>query len=734
MENTKQPVVVKIAQGAGVTNTQQLRVYVTDSGGNITEQASFDGQEARLNITAGKLQGSSKVFIAHVLPAGIPASKLNERTLVQAGAYQLVKSLTENAIEVQHVPAAALIPIRWLECLVTGQVNKNFTIDGQTQNLPVCNARVHICNIERIFIWPIYARPIVQIPAWVLAEFKNKINEISQVVTKVPPGPGPVETQVVEKTKVQLSSLTPKNKLTTQLAKNNLQPLPEHVLSSINSASADTIKQTLVQYHDILYPYICLWPIFWFWFYRTIEEQVVTTDCNGHFEGWIPLFQVDHNVYIWVEANINGQWVTVYRPPLPCHTLWNYSCGTNINITVTDPRLTPCVCDNLPGEVVWVKRAGNGTSIRNIALNSSVTPSLFSDPRGLTNGYVPGRAGYYISPFTSSFPLYVQFGDGYPSAQVTHFRWQYRRVADGYLNTITEDFQYQQGALSKSYTYQGTDSMGNTVFYTGLFQLDEAIAGGKIYKIPNVDASVDTGIPTAEWNQDTATIGIDTTTLGDGLFEFVLQLLDDNGNVQEPSSSVFQIDSYLPAPGQASLPAGGIDAGYLYHGTDIAGTNDNNTALPITGFRFLIRLDNNTSTCSIADAVVDNNDGTGSTTDTQCGFAQYENKADGEMLLCFKAAQLHNYADYSFNVFKGNNNNVPVEQYSGQVPPPSTSTIVNGVTVTYQEDPTLLDLLGSCTQAAFAENLYVTAYHTDASERYSGFDSQYTAAFAIQPA
>jgi len=47
------------------------------------------------------------------------------------------------------------------------------------------------------------------------------------------------------------------------------------------------------------------------------------------------------NIYIWVEANINGQRVTVYRPPLPCYTWWNYQCNTDINITVTDTRVGP---------------------------------------------------------------------------------------------------------------------------------------------------------------------------------------------------------------------------------------------------------------------------------------------------------------------------------------------------------------------------------------------------------
>ena len=260
--------------------------------------------------------------------------------------------------------------------------------------------------------------------------------------------------------------------------------------------------------------------------------------------------------------------------------------------------------------------------------------------------------------------------------------------------------------------------------------MDEPSTNGTIYKIPHNFAPTDTGNPTSIWNHyltDTIDIAAASAAdhFGDGLFEFVMELCDSNGNLQNVDSTIFQVDSFLASPpNPASTPAADVDVHYLFHGA-----NNINPADPVTGFRFLLRIDNNATTREIYDAVVRNSDGTGSTTDTECGFAAYKDKATGEMLLRFDADQLHRYADYSFTVYKGNVG--AVEFYGGQVPTPVNNAVVNGVPVAYQENPPLTELLGSCVHAAFSENLYVAAYHTDGNRRYDNYDSSKIAAFAI---
>ena len=734
---------IRLSKDSGVENTSDLRIYLVNNAGNIIETSKFDGLEANLKTTGS----AEKIYVGPSLPDSLPSGKANERTLMNIGAYRAVMNITnDNVLNIQRLPDSVfeLPPFRF--CNVTGHVNKNFTINDQIKNLPVCNARVHICNVERIFYWPYYLQPEFRIPDWLLNELKVRLATIHEPVLKIPPRPDPKQifTPGFTKTNLPLRSLTERSKTGAASFKTNesieafsvnknLQKLPDEVLNEIQSATSENIQESLIKYHEVLYPYICLWPVFWPWFYKLEEEAVVFTDCSGHFDAWLFYIgsTVSENIYIWVEVNVNGQWETVYNPPIPCYTKWNYSCGTDINILVSDSRVLPCVCDPIEGEVVWISNI-NGTSVRSIAMNAT-DPSLFSDARGLSKGFVSGKENLHISPFTSSFPIYVGFGNTLPAANITHFRWKYRRIADGYLNTVTDTFHYEQNPLSKAYTYFAPNANGITVGFTGNFQLDESTTNGIIYKIPHIHAQDDTGDATSTYNQyltDTLDVNAASTGehFGDGLFEFVLELCDNNGNVQNVDPNIFQVDSLLASPpNPASTPAGSIDANYLFHGTD-----NTNPADAVTGFRFLLRIDNNATTREIYNAVVDNNDGTGSTTETECGFAAYKDKATGKMLLRFDAEQAHNYADYSFVVYKGNNVS-PVESYVGQVPAPMHTTVINGITVSYQENPLLTELLGTCIHAAFSENLQVTAYHTNGNRRYYEYDSSRIAAFAIEP-
>lgn len=732
MESAKQKtVVIKLSKDAGVKKEENLFVYVVDQSGKISETVPFKDMEAGLKLTRDML-GQSKIYIAQAIPKAL-AGKADEKLLLRGNAYQVVKNFSGNAITVGHIPGIVLQP--WLpgSCLITGNITNTITLDGNEVTVPVCNARVHLMEVETELLYPIFPILYKRIPDWVIVELSKNIGEI----LKTPPIPDPIgPVSASGKLNIPLRSLSAKINLQQSLKARALPPLPPEVVSGITSSSLDTVRKTLADYQLILHPYICLWPFFWPWLYECDEDNIAYTDNNGHFEYWENLATEDGplNIYTWVEVQINGQWVDVYNPAIPCHTLWNYPCGTPININLHDSRIPPCVTVPAQGEIVWVKRIGNGTSVRNLALNPADVskPSLFADARGLTNSTGIEGANY-VSPFSGSLPFYIQFGDGFPSAAVTHFRWKYHRIADADLTPVTEVFVYQEGALSKPYTYQGTDIHGNPVFYTGYFILDVAIGPGKIYKIPHVQASVDTGIATAEWNQDTVSINVDAGSLQNGLYEFVLELCDSSGNVVDLGIDVYQVDSYLASPpNPACVPANGVDPGYIV----LSGAQ-------AAGFRFVIRIDNDPTTCGIYDAQVLNQGGTIATTDTLCGFAQYEGedpantgtkhpKAGDLMLLRFFAQQLHRFGRFDYSVKRGNSLGYVVQE-GNQVPEPDNVIFAAGAWRSYQYDPTLTSLLGTCDKAAFAENLYLHAYHTNGTTRLQGYDSSAVAAFAVEP-
>lgn len=713
------PVVVKI-NDTTITKSHQLHVYVTGPDGSIVESAAINENQVTLKKTKDELQGQHRIYIAPQVPIEL-SQKANEKLLIKAGAYQVVQNFKDDLITVVKLPISVLAPWLFNNCLIAGTITNTIIVDGNEVTLPVCNARVHLIEVEFEWRYPYLPVILKPIPNWVLADIGNKFREIYPAITHIDPS-GPIELR--SKTTRSLAMLNAGDDAKLKA----LPPLPTKVLHGITSTSIETVKQTIVDNHHLLYPYFCYWPFYWYWIYDMSEDNIVYTDCNGRFECWENTLTEDSalNIYTWVEVEINGIWTTVYRPfGVPCHTLWNYNCGTPININLHNPKILPCVCNVLEGDIVWVKRIGTGTSVRNISLNTADVgkPSSFPDARGLTmrSDVISNN---WVCPFTNSFPIVVQFGDGFPSSNIKYFRWKYRQISDADLNPLNPVYTYQKGALDKGYTYQGLDINGNAVFYTGVKGLDISLGGSTAYKIPHVHASVDTGIASAEWDQDTTTIYVNAKTdLLNGVYEFVLELLDVAGNVANVGANIFQIDSFLPSPpNPASTPAIGVDGGYVIPNGG-----------SVNGFRFLMRVDNDQTTCEIYNAMIRNGDGTTTTSDTSCGFAEYKDKATGSALLRFHARQPHRYADFSFSVIRGNGNIIAPAEANGEVPEPHINVWTSGGIVDCQVNPSINDMLGGCTRGAFAESLYVRAYHTDGSNRIDSYDSYKWAAFATTP-
>src|SRR5665213_9584 len=176
MKNERQgPVIVKLSKNAGVKNAENLHVYVVNSGGQIIETAQFKGNEAVLATDKSNLAAQSKVYIAQGFPEGMAAASKNELSLLKMNAYEAVKNFTGDEINISRLPGIIIDPFPFHNCLVTGHVNKNFNIDGQVQNLPLCDMRVHICNVETELRWPFLPIYYRRIPDWVLQEIALKI-------------------------------------------------------------------------------------------------------------------------------------------------------------------------------------------------------------------------------------------------------------------------------------------------------------------------------------------------------------------------------------------------------------------------------------------------------------------------------------------------------------------------------------------------------------------------------
>ena len=733
--------VVKLSQDLGNVSTDHLKVYVTNADGKIIESTGFKGNEAYLQSSKDALDGNAKIYVSQDI--GMKANAKNpERALLKSGAYEAVKNFdkvsktdfTQDVLHIQRIPDVLLHPYRYYNCLIKGHVRKYFQIDGQWEKMPLCDLRVHICEVETEFRWPYIPIYYRQIPDWVLHEVAQKVVDLHPVPVAHQPIPKPDPIGPVSRMKMNmpLSTLgTTSKKLQHSVATKDLSKLPTHVVDSLKSGSTDLIRQTLIDNHQILYPYFCFWPIYWPWFYTYDEETVVTTDCNGHFEMWENTFSEDGalNIYIWIEANINGQWVTVYKPALPCNTWWNYNCNTEIDITVTDSRVGPCDCGTeVPVDAVWFRSIGDGAAALHIEQNLSSTISV--QPSGIGVSHNPLKnagctdfihgTGINVSPFGGTLALEIFCGANIFNAGVTHYRWQTRMVADANQNPVSGSPSLVLGAVSRPYLVK----MSATHYETHSVSLGLEGSGTDLaYRLPHHNVALEPIPPTdlplsPEWTGlffDSAYI--DTNSLTDGVYELSLELLQKqlNGSfllVPVPKAT-YQVSDYNDIGKSQDAPNNYLEINAV-----------NNTKAD--AFKMNVRVDNAHTVAKIHDVRLNE---TGALSGP-CGFIHYDN-VNQHAHLSFEASHPRDFATFSYGVVKGNNTQSTGVAVSGFVLS-SLGSFTHVSNTDFAEDVTVSQLIGNCPgQAAFSENLYVTSLATDGSNQLYIYDSGSVNAFAL---
>ena len=725
-KKTSKPITVKVKSEGGELQ-KDLQLYLFDNDGQLLESTPIKKAEVKLKTAAAKAKGKSQILIGPEIPEEFKNRKVDPMLIKKMGGYQPSARMdTNNIINIVGLPKFK-IPI-WDWCLVTGSLNKSFTIDGEDKVLPVCDARVHICEIDRVhWLWP-------YIPELVITDLAERLKEVIVIPEiEVPPIPDPGPKHFLRNTVRPIINPSLKNTLslkraTSGLERKSLVSLPDNVKEGLFSNSALTVQDTILNNFQLLHPYLCLWPRFWPFFYRCSEIATVYSDCNGNFDFNYLNFNNDKDIYIWVEVNIDGEWVTVYRPPIPCYTHWDYECGKDINIRITDPRVRPCACDPLPGSIIWMRNINGGVSMRKIQ-QQEVASGHLTNAVGLTAYGASGN----ISPFGTQFPFVVQFGSGFPATGgVTHYRWKYSKLKNAFLDSVSDTSHDLEGEIKKSYRYT---TAGGTLFATKSFTLGPTYDTGRPkYKIPHIEASDDVTEPNAEYYRlDTSSIKINSTELSpidDGLYEFTFELLDDSGNVVPVPPDTFLMDRLSSDPVNPAAPdANTIAADNIPFANYVVKSGGMAIA-----FKFKMRIDNTACYADVLDAEVD-----GSPTDPICGIGHYNDKVNDDVVLKFLAGHEHDFATYNFDVTKGNSNDVPAADSSGNV-----TEINNGYTISqvldtdgklrdlYQKNTLkVAQMLGSCNMAAFAQVLRVHATHTNGDRRLHELDRSDTAAIAI---
>jgi hypothetical protein len=651
-------------------------------------------------------------------------------------------------------------------CRIRGRVIKNFSIGSHSLDKGICNARVHICEVDRIWYW------IRKIPDHIILRIPEIILKPDWPIPVPEPEPGPfpdsfadlnpqplppktfpfsdltrnaVNINAVTEFKTAQSfsaaremiftdaSLASNLSTRVQQSQESLQMLPD-VKSQLLSGNVATIRKTIADYYHIFHPYLCYIPWIWPYFYRCSEIDVVYTDANGNFDTnyWYWYDGDEPDIYFWVEYLINGVWTTVYNPPKPCYTYWNYTCGSSVTIRLTDPRVR-WECNNvIDGDIVWVKTIGSAASVVHIQqtdLISTIQGKSFNRI-GLSDVSVwaSGNAiGDYRRPFGSELGFVVQFGSGLPSNGMYYYRWAYRKIRNEDLSVLplTTPVSLHAGqTLYKSYTYEYFDVFMHKHFASNAFKLGPFSKNGvdDLFIIPPAyptSAPVNATELSPQWDQNTWTISFDSTKLSGGLYEFFLELFDFNGNkLASIPKQIFQTPLYNDMSQSEDAP----DKHLVLNGLANA-----------DAFKMKARIDNYACGANIYKIKVN-----GSEVSTDCcGFVPYPPGANIEV--AFRAYHPNNFATFGFTVQKGTCNDPSqsaVTDAGGMVIGDANGYNRNSSSI-YRKTFTAAQLLGICTtggKAAFAEYLNLHALATNGSNQLYFLNNSALAAFALEPA
>ena len=380
-------------------------------------QMMFDIKGGESPISLDQL----RLFVAPATDKRILAVT-NLQELESYKAYEpILSTLIDGEVAIQPIPSVLSLYWFFCKCRVKGKLSKWFNGGNVWENKAVCNARVHICEVDPIFYW------IQKVPDHIIAKIPEAILKPERLQPFPEPFPDPPQfDRVIRPLTTQLPSENLFDTISVQeRGKQIASKLPEisaEIKQSLATGNLNTIREVLVNNYALLHPWFCFWPWWWPYFYRCKELAVVKTNANGRFDTTITYncFGDKPDIYIWVEYFINGEWTTVYKPPIPCYTHWNYNCGSDINIQITDPRVPGDCCCNCPigGELVFVRTIRKHTSVSHILQTSHLQEppgqNVQYERIGLTDASAIGDGGVlttlvddYKRPFGGSPSFYM---------------------------------------------------------------------------------------------------------------------------------------------------------------------------------------------------------------------------------------------------------------------------------------------------------------------------------------
>lgn len=634
----------------------------------------------------------------------------------------------------QSTFSLATIPqVRWklwhlCKCRVRGRVVRPTVIQGELRELPVYKARVHIVEVDALRL---LLRRLPEPDLLRLA--KELLRELEVIPHPIPePDPNPefhFDPEIVDPTPESVARLlnpasgihlsegaglrTPRPVLRAPSVRipRVREPViaaPREISSALRtslvSGSVRDVRLALVSHPELLKPFLCRWPWLHPYIVLTDEWAVVETNQLGEFEAThFYLCNDQPDLYFHIDYCIGGEWTSVYKPSIPCHTHWNYICGTDVVIKLSDPRVVGTTEPvNLPGKVVSVLTIGNGVSIKEI---QSVGPN-----EGITIGG---------EPFGGSLEPHVFFGwKELLAAGISHYRWSWRKLGSvtwhGFDRPIVRHYARINGA-------------GNLVFEPLLLGPDPALGGSLLYHIQGQAPAGSLGwAPMVDARTNTASgqflsylLEGGNAALAAGKYEFKLELFRATAPLTPVNFTDEGITVSIPtldAPfGTGEVPTIAVDDAHVFKQNG-----------KVVAFRLVLHIDNQPCQAQTFDIT-----GAGITLGS-CGFLRYAPGANAH--ISFRAHHPNHFGWFAFDTVRGTHlvgaatvsAKLGVSHVGGFNRDPSTGIYAQDIAVQWSPShpatPSLLSAECS-TQGAFSEQLRVYATATDGWSRLSYLDA-----------
>lgn len=763
-----------------------LVVHVFDSAGKSLKTVKVKNGKASLPLEVLQEKGI-KILISPVLTSkrkptfeGLKADGAFEPRI----ELDPVKGrLKLNPIPIEKIKLWLFCP-----CTVKGQVVRPIIINGTVVNKSVCGAKVHICEVDKLHLllprfprdvlirfrdelikdWKKYRLlpkpPIIKFPwpppppdPYRFFPLDYEVNELEDervtpiqlpgiqesayrinVTPGIPdyqiswfaPQPEPPRPEYVTPRMLTMQAPAKPTRKTKSLKEKDLplliDTIPVEIVKQLESDSVTEVSSALLKLRPMILPYICYWP--WLHPYICLWDEITTvmTDCDGfEITIWYRCAGDKPDLYFWVEYPIDGTWTTVYEPkPVCCHVHWNYECGTEVMLPVTDPRVPWCEPNpDLADLKVLIKTIGNGLSMSEIQKTAGAN-------KGKTT------AG---EPLAGSLELRLDMSrSNLISLGVTQYRWSYRRktegdgttsVADTWHTMLREVYRpyevkvfipYPVWHFVTQYKYEKMGPFGAE----NLFKIQPNSPSMGIW----YDSVMNEHVDLAWAYFDTANLKeTDGTTPAVGQYDIKLELFDSSGNLvnwNNPGGSGWNIEAYVtnnPAP---FVPPTGMTEVLAPAANLIKDTSGNTVGYIMTLF-----VDNTPCEAAIDDPYILENP---TALSGPCGFLFFNSTATSKTRLRFLARQAFDNAVFTFWVVKGSSGYVPDATLGWNFATSSYASLpvhdltpgaypVNGFSRSadshFSKDIKVTDMLNAngstCPQAAFAATLgvYSTAYN-----------------------